>query len=281
METNVKEPRTVYTAAQLQAEISLLAVEFMKEWKACRVDETEIHRNKLLKSLGFTSSKSFKESGEKIKSTLKGKVFEWYRKISPSCVFLKTDDFVYLLQKYNLVCGRFGSYTGEIPYEKLVEINEVSEKLKRIGDRNQYSNKINNGNCIFGRLEKESLYHVFNDSHDFGIIDFYEYGQIYHVFDGELKREYHSEKYSFNGKQVSEEEYYRISDRIRRFGFDYNTNMNPCELFIAAPAQEMGSTIADEIYTKDPLVFQLFPYGVVIYSKWGNEGEDPILNVGL
>lgn len=39
----------------------------------------------------------------------------------------------------------------------------------------------------------------------------------------------------------------------------------------------MKSDLNSEIMSLDPIVFQLFPYGVVIFSKWGDEANDPIL----
>lgn len=148
-ETNKK----IYTAEEIHTALVLCAVEYMKQWRSDIVDEKELKRNEMLKELGFTSSKSFSQSEEAVKASRKRMAFNWYYKNFTNCIFVRMEDFTDLLVKYNLTCGRLSSYTGEIPYENLVEIKQVSDKLKEIGEENQYSNKINDCNTI-GFLEK-------------------------------------------------------------------------------------------------------------------------------
>lgn len=279
MEDIVKNAPTIYTASQVHEAIMLMAVEYMKEWKSYIVDEKELKRNKMLKSLGFTSSKSLEESNAAIASSLKRKVFNWYSERFPGCIFLRTEDFTDLLVKYNLTCGRLSSYTGEIPYENLVEIKQVSDKLKEIGEENQYSNKINDCNTI-GYLEKNSLFHVTLDGLDYGIVDLYTCSSLSFMSahgNREFKKEKIQDEYLYNGRKISTEEYNVIEDKRKRLPFDDRTETVPDELFIAAPVQEMKSDLNSEIMSLDPIVFQLFPYGVVIFSKWGDEANDPML----
>lgn len=251
----------------------------MKQWRSDIVDEKELKRNEMLKELGFTSSKSFSQSEEAVKASRKRMVFNWYYKNFTNCIFVRMEDFTDLLVKYNLTCGRLSSYTGEIPYENLVEIKQVSDKLKEIGEENQYSNKINDCNTI-GYLEKNPLYHCVLDGHDYGIVDFNKCSELIHIaiFGGkELKKEKIQDEYFYNERKISAEEYNVIEDKRKRFPFNNRTKTAPEELFIAAPVQEMKSDLNSEIMSLDPIVFQLFPYGVVIFSKWGDEANDPIL----
>lgn len=274
-ETNKK----IYTAEEIHTALVLCAVEYMKQWRSDIVDEKELKRNEMLKELGFTSSKSFSQSEEAVKASRKRMVFNWYYKNFTNCIFVRMEDFTDLLAKYNLTCGRLSSYTGEIPYENLVEIKQVSDKLKEIGEENQYSNKINDCNTI-GYLEKKPLYHCVLDGHDYGIMDFNKCRELIHIaiFGGkELKKEKIQDEYFYNERKISAEEYNVIEDKRKRFPFNNRTKTAPEELFIAAPVQEMKSDLNSEIMSLDPIVFQLFPYGVVIFSKWGDEANDPIL----
>lgn len=274
-ETNKK----IYTAEEIHTALVLCAVEYMKQWRSDIVDEKELKRNEMLKELGFTSSKSFSQSEEAVKASRKRMAFNWYYKNFTNCIFVRMEDFTDLLVKYNLTCGRLSSYTGEIPYENLVEIKQVSDKLKEIGEENQYSNKINDCNTI-GYLEKSPLYHCVLDGHDYGIVDFNKCSELIHIaiFGGkELKKEKIQDEYFYNERKISAEEYNVIKDKRERFPFNNRTEIAPDELFIAAPVQEMKSDLNSEIMSLDPIVFQLFPYGVVIFSKWGDEANDPIL----
>lgn len=274
-ETNKK----ICTAEEIHTALVLCAVEYMKQWRSDIVDEKELKRNEMLKELGFTSSKSFLQSEEAVKASRKRMVFNWYYKNFTNCIFVRMEDFTDLLVKYNLTCGRLSSYTGEIPYENLVEIKQVSDKLKEIGEENQYSNKINDCNTI-GFLEKKTLFHCVLDGYDYGILDLYACGEFSRIaaFGGkEFKKEKVQYEYFYNERKISAEEYNVIEDKRERFPFNNRTKIAPDELFIAAPVQEMKSDLNSEIMSLDPVVFQLFPYGVVIFSKWGDEANDPIL----
>ena len=252
--TDEKQAKITYTAEEIHTALVLCAVEYMKKWKAEDVDEKELERNRMLKELGFTSSKSLLESNEKIKPSKRRKVFEWYETNFPGCIFLETESFADILMKYNLTCGRLSSYTGEIPYENLVEIKAVHDKLKEMHGENTYSNIMNKSNTI-------QQPHILRE--------------VY--IDGE-KHKRCRRIYSYEEKEISEKEYEYLEERYNRFPFiRFKDKARPDELFIAAPRQDMQSDLNSEIVSKDPFVFQLFPYGVVIYSKWGEEADDPIL----
>lgn len=111
-------------------------------------------------------------------------------------------------------------------------------------------------------------------------MDFNKCRELIHIaiFGGkELKKEKIQDEYFYNERKISAEEYNVIKDKRKRFPFNNRTKTAPEELFIAAPVQEMKSDLNSEIMSLDPIVFQLFPYGVVIFSKWGDEANDPIL----
>lgn len=275
--TDKNQTNITYTAEEIHTALILCAVEYMKKWKAEDVDEKELERNRMLKELGFTSSKSLSESNEKVEPTERRKVFEWYETNFPGCIFLETESFADILMKYNLTCGRLSSYTGEVSYENLVEIKKVHDKLKEMHGENIYSNIMTESNTI-PRCTKEYMEEVYID------------GELHYVFDLKLARINKNHKverkgvrciYSYKWNEISKQEYEYLNERYKRFPLiEYKDGTNPDELFIAAPRQDMQSDLNSEIVSKDPFVFQLFPYGVVIYSKWGEEADDPMLKGG-
>lgn len=274
--TDKNQTNITYTAEEIHTALILCAVEYMKKWKAEDVDEKELERNRMLKELGFTSSKSLSESNEKVKPTERRKVFEWYETNFPGCIFLETESFADILMKYNLTCGRLSSYTGEVPYENLVEIKKVHDKLKEMHGENIYSNRMTESNTIQKAYE--------------GRVDAIINGEACCIvkYNAVLRRRLSSGKfktigdvYVYKEDEVSKQEYEYLNERYKRFPFiEYKDGTNPDELFIAAPRQDMQSDLNSEIVSKDPFVFQLFPYGVVIYSKWGEEADDPMLKGG-
>jgi hypothetical protein len=59
----------------------------------------------------------------------------------------------------------------------------------------------------------------------------------------------------------------------------YQTDGEKHTLLIAAPAQEMDTLyeINERIITDDPIVFSTVGNGVIIYSMWGDEGNDEVM----
>lgn len=249
------KPQVVYSATEIHMAFTLMALAYMKEWKSDVINEKEMKRNQMLKELGFTSSKSFQDSEEAIAPSVKRKVFNWYSERFPNCLFLKVKDFVALLQIYNLVCGELEAYKGEIPDENLEEIITVKETLEKCKNENTYSNKYTDENTIeiaewWGGCRPRSCKYLYSEG-EWGLWN-----------------------------RLTEDEYDNLIDKNGRYPFYGNDlkQFDNTELFIAAPAQDMEGRISDfHIKSEDPFVFQLFPYGVVIYSKWGDEANDPML----
>lgn len=275
--TDKNQAKIADTAEEIHTALALCAVEYMKKWKAEDVDEKELERNRILKELGFTSSKSLSESNKKVKPSERRKVFEWYETNFPGCIFLESESFADILMKYNLTCGRLSSYTGEVPYENLVEIKKVHDKLKEMHGENIYSNRMTESNTI-QRCTKETLYEAHHDEGTSRVRGM-ELACMLMNFKVEYKAIGYV--YSYKGNEISKQEYEYLHERYERFPFiEYKNDTNPDELFIAAPRQDMQSDLNSEIASKDPFVFQLFPYGVGIYSKWGEEADDPMLKGG-
>lgn len=270
---------TTYTAAQVHATIAILAVEYMKEWKLNLADEEVIRRKALMEELGFTSSSSYSQLEPKVEMANKRKCFDWYSENFPGCIFLKTSDFMDLLMKYNLTCGRFSNYTGTVPYENLMEIKNVRDTLLQLPEAKRYCNVINKDN-ILHKLYVETTMDLYRNGRLLQRDVLFHSALYCHInrMNGyKLEERNHRYTYYHNDKKITKEQYDYLIEIYNRFPFD-KINMKYDDLFIAAPPQEMKSDLLSEIQAKDPIVFQLFPYGVVIYSKWGEEANDPIFN---
>ncbi|MBQ4589054.1 MAG: hypothetical protein IJA95_07190 [Bacteroidaceae bacterium] len=242
-----------YTAEEIHMAMTLQAVEYMKQYMHSATDPKVEERARKLKAVGLTNSKTFAE-------THRSACFSFFRRNFPSCIFLPEDTFIRLLQKYNLKCGTLDHYIGEIPSVNVDEIAEVQEKLNSIGEENVFSNTLEGDakveiikhltEVFFREVNKtKTVRDLLNDRQ--GLIETMPFLHIRHQFDGYLDIETESRPLERN------------------------------ELLIAAPAQEMKQVYTESIEhvrSEDPFVFQFTPYGVVIFSKWGEEAEDEALS---
>lgn len=256
---------THYTAEEIHMAMTLQAVEYMKQYMHSATDPKVEERARKLKAVGLTNSKTFAE-------THRSACFSFFRRNFPGCIFLPEETFTRLLQKYNLKCGTLDHYIGEIPSVNVDEIAEVQNKLNSIGEENAFSNTLEGDAKVeiikrltviareeyfadrYGGFFREvnktkTVRDLLNDRQ--GLIETMPFLHIRHQFDGYLDIETESRPLERN------------------------------ELLIAAPAQEMKQVYTESIEhvrSEDPFVFQFTPYGVVIFSKWGEEAEDEALS---
>lgn len=256
---------THYTAEEIHMAMTLQAVEYMKQFMHGATDPKVEERARKLKAVGLTNSKTFAE-------THRSACFHFFRRNFPGCIFLPEETFTALLQKYNLKCGTLDHYIGEIPSVNVDEIAEVQEKLNSIGEENTFSNTLEGDNKVeiinrltvmkridflqsrFGRFEADrtaglTAQELLDDRQ--GLIETMPFLHIRNKFGGEFD----------------------VDTKSRALGHN--------ELLIAAPAQEMKKVYTESvefIRSEDPFVFQFTPYGVVIFSKWGEEAEDEALS---
>lgn len=254
-----------YTAEEIHMAMTLQAVEYMKQYMHSATDPKVEERARKLKAVGLTNSKTFAE-------THRSACFSFFRRNFPGCIFLPEETFTRLLQKYNLKCGTLDHYIGEIPSVNVEEIAEVQDKLNSIGKENVFSNTLEGDAkveiikhlTVMVRIEEEDLtwgvykrdvnkgkkaHRLLGDYQ--GLIETMPFLHVRNKFDGQA---------------------------------DVKTKSRPLErneLLIAAPAQEMKQVYTESIEhvrSEDPFVFQFTPYGIVIFSKWGEEAEDEALS---
>lgn len=175
-----------------------------------------------------------------------------------SVILVNTSTFYELCRKYKLFIGLLQDFTGVIPAQNLNELMDISNKLRtndnasrlhinyqivRVNNISNYSSKKSDSYI------KERLEYYFN------ILQVH----TYRMYDISL---YHAENFT-------EEKWAR-----RVFvDVDYVT---PDNFFIACPKSNLKERPVIVSKPIDPIIFQYCPYGVLIYTMWGDEAEDKV-----
>lgn len=171
-----------------------------------------------------------------------------------SVILVNTSTFYELCRKYNLSIGLLQDFTGVIPAQNLNELMDISNKLHTDASRlhiNYQTVRVNRiSNYSGGKSDsyvKERLEYYFNilQVHTYSLSDI----SLCHA------------------ENFTEEKW---ADHVF---VDYVT---PDNFFIACPKfnlKERPVIISKPI---DPIIFQYCPFGVLIYTMWGDEAEDKV-----
>lgn len=242
---NLSHKEIVNSAGEIHAAFRTCALAYMKEYKNYEISEKVKLRKERLERLGFTSSETLKISNEKLCMVC----FQWFESNFPGSIFLPTDKFITLLKQYNLVCGTLEEYKGEISDDSLEEITQVADTLKIVQDNNPYSNRIDND---YFYLMITGIKHMLS---------------VYNMKD---KQTLEALRFPFESEPIN------AIESLPNIYVETRPTYS-AQLFIAAFAKDM-KTVAEYshpyIHREEPFIFQLTPYGVVIFSKWGDEAED-------
>lgn len=254
-----------YTAEEIHMAMTLHAIEYMKQFMHGATDPKVEELARKLEAVGLTNSKTFAE-------THRSACFSFFRRNFPGCIFLPEETFISLLRKYNLKCGTLDHYIGEIPSINVYEIAEVQDTLNRIAGENIYSNTFE-----IGMKVKIIEYISVRADSDFLSRDYER------VWSPEKNKDTHASALLGDNGLIETMPFLHVRQKFDAFS-DVKTESRPLErneLLIAAPAQEMKQVYTESvshIRSEDPFVFQFTPYGVVIFSKWGEEAEDEALS---
>ena len=262
------------------------ANETTKELELVKVSKKELTEFETLNELGFCNTmnaqyiKSAILKGQEIESALKEYAErleftkEMYQHFGKNTLLIKISDFESLLKKYGLWCGIPGNYTGAIPSENLEQLKQAKRKML------DYNN--------MPKLLKRTL----------GETNTYYINEL--RIDSRDKKKFLGNKYlesimRFPIKLVTGDSYYRIDyylkDLLKEAGcFSCNvsdlssyTNLQGNKVdnfFIAAPQKEMknAENFKIRVLPRDPFVFSVCRFGVIIHSAWGIESTDEILD---
>lgn len=174
-----------------------------------------------------------------------------------SVILVNTSTFYELCRKYNLSIGLLQDFTGVIPAQNLNELMDISNKLHiddnasrlRINRHWVRVNKISNYSKRSDSYVKERLEYYFN------ILQM----ATYRMSDVSL---YNDENFT---KEEWAEHVYVDIDWVASDNF-----------FIACPKSNLQERPV--IFSKpiDPIIFQYCPYGILVYTMWGDEAEDKV-----
>ena len=174
-----------------------------------------------------------------------------------SVILVNTSTFYELCRKYKLFIGLLQDFTGVIPAQNLNELMDISNKLRtndnafklRINYQIVQVNKISNYSERSNSYIKERLEYYFN------ILQM----ATYRMSDVSL----YNDK-NFKKEKWAEHVYVDI-DWVASDDF-----------FIACPKSNLQERPVIMSKPIDPIIFQYCPFGVLIYTMWGDEAEDKV-----
>ena len=174
-----------------------------------------------------------------------------------SVILVNTSTFYELCRKYKLFIGLLQDFTGVIPAQNLNELMDISNKLRtndnafklRINYQIVQVNKISNYSERSDSYIKERLEYYFN------ILQM----ATYRISDVSL----YNDK-NFKKEKWAEHVYVDI-DLVASDDF-----------FIACPKSNLQERPVIMSKPIDPIIFQYCPFGVLIYTMWGDEAEDKV-----
>ena len=249
----------------------------------------------LLESLGLTSSKNMqviKEAEAKInvhntiiEENIKiTKIMdEMYKAFGKNTFYIPMKDFTAILDKYNLSVGRLEDYKGTIPEANIAEIAKAKETVDKI--RNNEKVIHYDKPTTIKRHKTETVWDDkilgYRSVHVMVEEPTYEYSWMQDLYPT-LARSLESWfRLITVTKEVDKSSYRRFPmirpDEVSRWS--HRVDWEKHTLLIAAPVQEMDTLyeISERIITDDPIVFSTVGNGVIIYSMWGDEGNDEVL----
>lgn len=312
------EPQ-IYTAEDVTKDMTAMMFLFLTEMQQCverkQMSQSLVKEKELLQSLGLSKTKNAQLITDHEKEIARYNsnvdcfllMTEAWKHFGNDVMIVRYDQFMQLLEKYNLVCGDLSRYKGYIPEKNLQEIARikgmdvpdkfavdmeelevvnlsftVDELIKAI--RFPYRPKSTNA------LDEMEIKRVGSYSSPMPS-SFFSRGYLDTRFsptsnpflDIEARLRIMQEEAEMRAKIMREDENRRKA-MIPRF-------------FIAAPAQEMEpldvrttfmtvydskksdaiKDFANVIQTRDPFFCSCTKYGVLIYSKWGDEAQDEII----
>lgn len=173
-------------------------------------------------------------------------------------------DFEHIIKKYKLVCGLLSQYTGVIPQKNIEEL----EKAKNIIDENyfEYTNK------YLKRLYYIKTISYKDDEYSCSLFPF-----CYELKSGDIEVDVLSSYLRTRRYYIIEEDFV-----CKERDLDFVNTSSPTHLFIAAPKKDMNTSVSflESLMPKpqDPFICSYTEYGILIYTKWGEEAEDEVLD---
>ena len=173
-----------------------------------------------------------------------------------SVILVNTSTFYELCHKYGLFVSFLRDFTGVIPAQNLNELININNKLHT---NNASELRINYQTV---QVDKISNYSEKSDSYIKGRLEYYfNILQIPQFTFGEVRLN--------DAKDFIKEEWVHNV----YISVNYATSE---DFFIACPRSYLKERPVITSKPIDPIIFQYCPYGVLIYTMWGDEAEDKV-----
>lgn len=175
-----------------------------------------------------------------------------------SVILVNTSTFYELCRKYNLSIGLLQDFTGVIPAQNLNELMDISNKLHTYNNASRL--RIN-----YHTVRINKIYNYSTEKSDSYVKEHLEY--------------------YFNILQVDT---YRLSDICLYYAENFTKekwvhhvyvnvdHVTPDDFLIACPKSNLREKPVIMSKPVDPIIFQYCPFGVLVYTMWGDEAEDKV-----
>ena len=173
-----------------------------------------------------------------------------------SVILVNTSTFYELCHKYGLFVSFLQDFTGVIPAQNLNELIDINNKLHT---NNASELRINYQTV---RVDKISNYSEKSDSYIKECLEYYF--NILQI-----------PKYTFGKVRLKDAKDFIKERWVHNVYIDVNYATSE-DFFIACPKSYLKERPIIASKPIDPIIFQYCPYGVLIYTMWGDEAEDKV-----
>lgn len=169
--------------------------------------------------------------------------------LGDSVILVSTSAFYELCHKYNLSIGRLQDYTGVVPAANLEELARIKYELNNkyyklhINEDIWRVTGIHNYSGCSNKLIQKSLDATFG------------------IFKVEM------------GWKIKD--FFKNQSWADHVVFDRTCVDKNC-FFIACPKSNLQEKTVIVSHPVDPIIFQYCPYGILVYTMWGEEAEDKV-----
>jgi hypothetical protein len=165
-------------------------------------------------------------------------------------LLIRFDDFERLMDKYNLVCGTFDRYIGNVPIDKMADISTLLNNT-RGWYKPDYINT----------LRAVESCEIFSSD-------------VVHVPDYINRFPFVKDHWGIETKDFHGNSTWSISR-----GYHLVMKKGSTELFICAPSKDMKKLESIRVLRNynDPFICAHTDYGILVFTRWGEEADDAII----
>lgn len=175
-----------------------------------------------------------------------------------SVILVNTSTFYELCRKYNLSIGLLQDFTGVIPAQNLNELMDISNKLHTYNNASRL--RIN-----YHTVRINKIYNYSTEKSDSYVKEHLEY--YFNILQVDTYRL--SDICLYHAENFTEEKWvHHVYVNV-----DYVT---PDDFLIACPKSNLREKPVIMSKPVDPIIFQYCPFGVLVYTMWGDEAEDKV-----